>query len=237
MVKEHPDTYRAGDVAGLSGLQARYDDQLRGTPGTLVQAVPAPEADRIRRRGHLRELFRADATAGRALRTTLDPTLQADAERILADVGPASALVALRPSHRRRAGRRQRSGQRRLQPGDLRAAGARIDVQERHQPGAAARRADPGVGGAVHAGHHRRRAHLHQLLRLPVRRDRADPAAHRAGQLLQHRLHLPGRPAGRERAGRRGGGPRARGRPRPRLPGVLRQRAAGRLAHRGGAPT
>ena len=45
MVKEHPDTYRAGDVAGLSGLQARYDDQLRGTPGTLVQAVPGPEAD------------------------------------------------------------------------------------------------------------------------------------------------------------------------------------------------
>jgi hypothetical protein len=97
MVKEHPDTYRVGDVAGLSGLQARYDDRLRGTPGTVVQAVPeadpepgAPDTSR--------ELFRVDATPGRALRTTLDPHLQAEAERILADVGPASALVALRPS-------------------------------------------------------------------------------------------------------------------------------------------
>ena len=99
MVKEHPDTYRAGDVAGLSGLQARYDDQLRGTPGTLVQAVPGPEADPDPGAPDTyRELFRVDATAGRTLRTTLDPALQADAERILADVRPASALVALRPS-------------------------------------------------------------------------------------------------------------------------------------------
>ena len=39
MIEKDPDRYQAGDVAGLSGLQARYDDQLRGTPGVVVDAV------------------------------------------------------------------------------------------------------------------------------------------------------------------------------------------------------
>ncbi|HQR26034.1 MAG TPA: penicillin-binding transpeptidase domain-containing protein [Nocardioides sp.] len=90
MIEEDPERYRLGDVAGLSGLQARYDDQLRGSPGVVVDAL-APD-------GTERELFRADATAGTPLRTTLDPGLQLRAERLLADVRPASALVALRPS-------------------------------------------------------------------------------------------------------------------------------------------
>jgi cell division protein FtsI/penicillin-binding protein 2 len=90
MVKEHPDTYRPGDVAGLSGLQARYDDQLRGTPGAVVDAVGSD--------GKARELFRVEARRGAPLRLTLDPRLQLQAERLLAGVGPASAVVALRPS-------------------------------------------------------------------------------------------------------------------------------------------
>src|SRR5262249_10247595 len=53
IIKEHPE-YHPGDVAGLSGLQARYDEQLRGTPGVLVQAVPE--------KGNPRELFRTEAT-------------------------------------------------------------------------------------------------------------------------------------------------------------------------------
>ena len=93
MVAEHPDTYRAGDVAGLSGLQARYDEQLRGTPGAVVEAVP-PDGSST----GPRELFRAAPRPGAPLRTTLDPALQQAAERILAGVRPASALVAVRPS-------------------------------------------------------------------------------------------------------------------------------------------
>ena len=42
MIEKDPDRYQAGDVAGLSGLQARYDDQLRGTPGVVVDAVSGP---------------------------------------------------------------------------------------------------------------------------------------------------------------------------------------------------
>lgn len=92
MVEEQPEVYAAGDVAGLSGLQARYDEQLRGVPGVLVEAAPAEGAE-----GKRREVFRADATAGEDLRLTLDVDLQAEAEAVLEGVGPASALVALDP--------------------------------------------------------------------------------------------------------------------------------------------
>ena len=34
IIEEHPE-YHPGDMAGLSGLQARYDEQLRGTPGVI----------------------------------------------------------------------------------------------------------------------------------------------------------------------------------------------------------
>lgn len=78
-----------GDVVGLSGLQLRYDEVLRGTPGLVVEAVG--EADR-------RELFRVDAEAGESVQVTLDVGLQLIAEDILRGVEPASAIVAIRPS-------------------------------------------------------------------------------------------------------------------------------------------
>lgn len=83
----------AGDVVGLSGLQARYDDQLRGSPGTAV--VARDEDDQ------LRTLFEVVPTDGADLVTSLDPAMQQDAENALAtlgDGGPAAALVAIRPS-------------------------------------------------------------------------------------------------------------------------------------------
>ena len=90
MIEAEPDTSAAGDVAGLSGLQARYDEQLRGTPGVVVDAVDADGAER--------ELFREGAVTGQPLELTMDIDLQLEAERLLADVGPASALVAIRPA-------------------------------------------------------------------------------------------------------------------------------------------
>jgi cell division protein FtsI/penicillin-binding protein 2 len=90
MIKNHPGVYRVGDEAGLSGLQARYDGQLRGTPGVRVDSV-APDGKRTK-------LFANDPVDGRPLRLTLEPRLQLLAERILAGVGPASAIVAIRPS-------------------------------------------------------------------------------------------------------------------------------------------
>ena len=90
MIEKDPDRYRIGDRAGLSGLQARYDDQLQGTDGAVVDAVASD--------GRERELFRVDAKQGKPLELTLDERLQTAAEQQLAAVGPASALVAIRPS-------------------------------------------------------------------------------------------------------------------------------------------
>ncbi len=82
--------YRPGDEAGLSGLQQRYDEQLRGTPGVTVAAVDAE--------GNERALFETDPQSGTPLRVTLDERLQTSAERLLTGVTTASAVVAIEPS-------------------------------------------------------------------------------------------------------------------------------------------
>jgi cell division protein FtsI/penicillin-binding protein 2 len=92
MIEEDPDRYQVGDIAGISGLQARYDEQLGGSPGRVVEAVSET------RPGPARDLFRVQETDGDPLELTLDPDVQADAESLLADVTSASALVAIRPS-------------------------------------------------------------------------------------------------------------------------------------------
>ncbi|NYD40104.1 penicillin-binding transpeptidase domain-containing protein [Nocardioides panaciterrulae] len=90
MVQKDPEAYHPGDVAGLSGLEARYDQQLRGTPGVVVRAARPDRTGRV--------LHRQPAQAGEPLRLTLDEGLETLAEHLLARVRPASALVAIRPS-------------------------------------------------------------------------------------------------------------------------------------------
>ena len=90
-IKKDPSLH-VGDEVGLSGLQARYDDQLRGTAGRIVRAeTPGTTAPP-------RTLVRIGAAGGKPLRLTLDPRLQTKAEALLASVTPASAIVAIRPS-------------------------------------------------------------------------------------------------------------------------------------------
>ena len=76
----------AGDSVGLSGLQARYDEQLSGSPGVEVLAVGPDDQKRT--------LFQATPEAGHDLRTTLDPALQMKAERVLATGGEKSPWSA-----------------------------------------------------------------------------------------------------------------------------------------------
>ncbi|MET1038413.1 MAG: penicillin-binding transpeptidase domain-containing protein [Aeromicrobium sp.] len=92
IVEKSKGSIQGGDLVGLSGLALRYDEQLRGAPGVTVEAVPADEA------AEPRELFVGEAQAGTPLRTTIDVALQGSADEILADVDPASAIVAIRPS-------------------------------------------------------------------------------------------------------------------------------------------
>jgi cell division protein FtsI/penicillin-binding protein 2 len=75
-----------GDLTGLSGLQARYDERLAGRAGLRVEA---------RRPGASTVLFEHAPVVGRPVATTLDERVQAAADAALAGVRLPSALVAL----------------------------------------------------------------------------------------------------------------------------------------------
>jgi cell division protein FtsI/penicillin-binding protein 2 len=90
LVEESEGRLEAGDEAGLSGLQARYDEELGGTDGIRVQVVGADGTERT--------VFSDGPVDGSPLRTTLDVDLQRKAERVLEGQQPVSALVAVRPS-------------------------------------------------------------------------------------------------------------------------------------------
>ncbi|SEQ16065.1 penicillin-binding transpeptidase domain-containing protein [Microlunatus flavus] len=99
-----------GDQVGLSGLQKRYDQQMRGTPGVRVDLVPtgsggsspspSPSGSPTPTSSPTASapVFEAKPVGGKPLETTLVVGLQKLAERSLAKSrGPAS-LVAVRPS-------------------------------------------------------------------------------------------------------------------------------------------
>ncbi|MGN8244358.1 penicillin-binding transpeptidase domain-containing protein [Cellulomonas soli] len=91
LVEQSDGALVAGDRTGLGGLQRQYDAQLRGLPGLTIRATSADGAA-------VRDLFHVEPTPGTALETTLVVDLQTTAEQVLAEVAPASAIVALRPS-------------------------------------------------------------------------------------------------------------------------------------------
>ncbi len=83
---------KKGDVTGISGLQKQYDAQLAGSPGITVTADNPDDAV------DPRPLYTMGPTNGTPLQTTFDVELQKRAESVLAGVGPASAIVAIKPS-------------------------------------------------------------------------------------------------------------------------------------------
>ncbi len=85
-VKRGAGRYVAGDYAGLSGLQGRYDARLGGTPGVTVTTTGAAT----------KTLFEQPPRNGAAVRLTLDTRTQKAAEAALTRTGSVpSALVAL----------------------------------------------------------------------------------------------------------------------------------------------
>lgn len=92
IVEESEGTIKAGDVVGLSGLQAAHDEQLRGVPGLAVTIEPAEG-------GEGREAFTIEKKDGEPVAITIDPATQLRAEAALADLDDlASAIVAIKPS-------------------------------------------------------------------------------------------------------------------------------------------
>lgn len=90
IVAESEGAIRAGDVVGLSGLQAQYDEQLRGVPGVTVEVVPADGAGEV--------LYEREPQPGTAVTISIDADLQIRAEEVLAGAAPPSAVVAVQPS-------------------------------------------------------------------------------------------------------------------------------------------
>lgn len=90
LIEESGGTLRPGDTTGLSGLQLAHEEQLRGRPGIEVVARGASGSGRV--------LVAREPVDGTPVITTLDIGAQTVAEGVLATVGPASALVAIRPS-------------------------------------------------------------------------------------------------------------------------------------------
>ena len=94
VLKEAGAGYRAGDELGVSGLQRALNDQLTGTAGARVEAVPtAAQADR-----QPTVLGRVEPKAGTPVRTTLDRAVQQAADAAVATATTPAALVAVRPS-------------------------------------------------------------------------------------------------------------------------------------------
>jgi cell division protein FtsI/penicillin-binding protein 2 len=83
--------YQAGDTAGLSGLQARYDARMAGTIGAKVQ-VTGSGVDPV-------TVYDAKPTAGQPVKLTLDQKTQNAADAALAtQTKLRTALVAMRIS-------------------------------------------------------------------------------------------------------------------------------------------
>jgi cell division protein FtsI/penicillin-binding protein 2 len=96
MIEKSDGRYQAGDVAGLSGLQARYDERLAGADGyririeaTVPEGQEAPPG---------KEVFSSEPVPGQSVQVTLDQRVQTAAEDALAGEQRNSALVAIRPS-------------------------------------------------------------------------------------------------------------------------------------------
>ncbi|MFJ4267452.1 penicillin-binding transpeptidase domain-containing protein [Paenarthrobacter nicotinovorans] len=87
---------RAGDTTGTGGLQQKYDNLLRGKDG--VEVIASAKAKTEGETPGTKVVFSTLPAAGTTLKTTLDLKLQQLAEETLAGVGPASAIVAVRPS-------------------------------------------------------------------------------------------------------------------------------------------
>ena len=92
----------AGDVTGIGGLQQQYDDQLRGTDAVVIRAQRADltrEQIQSAATDPRRVLFEVAPTAGHTAENHPGPRACRPSRRPRwPDVGPASAIVALRPS-------------------------------------------------------------------------------------------------------------------------------------------
>ncbi|NNG19948.1 penicillin-binding protein [Naumannella sp. ID2617S] len=110
-VTSSANTLFPGDEAGTSGLQKRFDEQLRGRPGAKVSLVarslptPTPGASASPRPTASASpgvrpivLFDAPAAPGKDLQLSLDAAAQRKAEQVIGRAAGSASLVAIQPS-------------------------------------------------------------------------------------------------------------------------------------------
>jgi cell division protein FtsI/penicillin-binding protein 2 len=93
-IDARPDALAVGDQAGHGGLQQKYDDKLRGTPG--VSVVIAKEAADGETEDT--EVFKSEPVAGTPVKVTIDTGTQNAADKALAAEKQPSSMVAIRVS-------------------------------------------------------------------------------------------------------------------------------------------
>jgi cell division protein FtsI/penicillin-binding protein 2 len=80
--------YQAGDLVGLTGLEARFEEQLAGTPSTAIEVVDS--AGEV-----VEELERFPGREPEPVATTLDADVQAAIEAALGDTTDPTAIVVV----------------------------------------------------------------------------------------------------------------------------------------------
>ena len=90
VVEDSDGLLRAGDEAGLSGLQQVYQEQLTGTPGMTVSTA----RDDL----PVEQLVVVDPVPGEPVRTTLSSPIQVAADQAVATQELPAYVVAVRPS-------------------------------------------------------------------------------------------------------------------------------------------
>lgn len=78
---------------GVSGLQERYDEQLRGSAPAFAVAVTDRDSGKA-----LKPLWKQGARVGRDVHTTIDPDVQSAAADALEHAATPAALIAIKPS-------------------------------------------------------------------------------------------------------------------------------------------
>jgi cell division protein FtsI/penicillin-binding protein 2 len=79
--------YEAGDQVGLTGIEARFETQLAGTPSGEIRTVAAADQVEV--------IATIEGRAPEPVRTTLDPAVQAAVEVALGDTTQATAVVVV----------------------------------------------------------------------------------------------------------------------------------------------
>jgi cell division protein FtsI/penicillin-binding protein 2 len=87
-LEELGEPYQAGDLVGLTGLEAAYEEQLAGTPSSTIRVVGAD--DEV-----VDEVERFEGRAPEPLRTTIDPAVQTAVEEALGDTTTPLAVVVV----------------------------------------------------------------------------------------------------------------------------------------------